>query len=116
VPIRASRGLIALPVPQALFLTLAPLGIYVAGIGTAGLESGSGGARALLGQVLRWRVHLAWYVAAVVGPALIPAGAALLGGAIRPSVETWFVLALLILGLVVPAIPRGGWDGVSDGD
>jgi hypothetical protein len=57
VPILATRGLIPLPAPEAVFLTLATLGIGLAGIGMAAWESGGAGVRSLLGQTLRWRVR-----------------------------------------------------------
>ena len=62
-----------------MFLTLATLGIGLAGVAMAAWESGGAGVRSLLGQILRWRVRPIWYVAAVLVPALFPAGAFLLG-------------------------------------
>jgi hypothetical protein len=70
VPILAARGLISLPAPEAVFLTLATLGVCLAGLGAALAESGRTGVRALLGQAVRWRVRPVWYLAAVLIPAL----------------------------------------------
>src|SRR5688572_10435801 len=79
VPILAARGWFALPVPDAVFLTLATLGIGLAGLGMAAAESGRAGVRALLAQALRWRTRPAWYAVAILGPALFPLGGFLLG-------------------------------------
>ncbi len=120
VPVLASRGLLALPAPEAVFLTIATLGICLAGIGLAALESGSAGVRALLAQVIRWRVHPVWYVAAVLGPALFPAGAFLLGLALgnppRPvaSLQVWLSLPLVLAAFFVPALLEEiGWRGYA---
>lgn len=120
VPILAARGVITLPAPEAVFLTIATLGICLAGVGMAGLESGAAGVRALLAQILRWRVHPAWYVAAVLGPALFPLGAFLLaipmGGAMPPtsSLQVWLSIPLLLVALFVPAVlEEVGWRGYA---
>ena len=57
VPILAARGLIASPAPDAVFLTLATLGIALAGIGAAAAESRGTEVRVLVAQVLRWRTN-----------------------------------------------------------
>jgi membrane protease YdiL (CAAX protease family) len=120
VPILASRGLILLPAPETVFITLATLGIGFAGIGMAALESGGAGVRALLAQVIRWRVHPVWYVAAVLGPALFPAGAFLLGLASgnppipTPSVQVWLSIPLVLVAFFVPALLEEiGWRGYA---
>jgi hypothetical protein len=76
----------------------------------AALESGGAGLRSLLAQTLRWRVRPAWYVAAILGPALFPAGACLLGlangNALLPaaSLQVWLTLPLVLVALFVPAV------------
>ena len=120
VPILAARGLIALPAPEAVFLTIATLGICLAGVGIAALESGAAGVRGLLAQVVRWRVHPVWYVAAILGPALFPVGAFLLavvvGNAVPPasSLQVWLSVPLLLVALFVPAVlEEVGWRGYA---
>jgi uncharacterized protein len=120
VPILAARGLIALPAPEAAFLTLATLGVCLAGIGAAAAESGRSGVRVLLAQVLRWRVRPLWYVAALFVPALFPAGGFLLSLALgdpsppAPPLQVWRSLPLLLTALVIPAIlEEVGWRGYA---
>jgi uncharacterized protein len=120
VPILAARGLIALPAPEAAFLTLATLGVCLAGVGATAVESGRTGVRALLAQVLRWRVRPVWYLAAVFLPALFPAGGFLLGLALgdpippAPPLQVWLSVPLLLIALVVPAVlEEVGWRGYA---
>jgi membrane protease YdiL (CAAX protease family) len=120
VPILAARGLIALPAPEAAFLTLATLGVCLAGIGAAAVESGRSGVRALLAQVPRWRVRPVWYLAALFVPALFPAGGFLLSLALgtppppAPPLQVWLSLPLLLIALVIPAIlEEVGWRGYA---
>src|SRR6266536_464897 len=116
VPILAARGLILLPAPETVFLTLATLGIGLAGVGMAAWESGGAGVRSLLGQILRWRVRPIWYVAAVLVPALFPAGAFLLGLALgnpptpTASPQVWLSIPLVLVAFLVPALlEENGW-------
>jgi membrane protease YdiL (CAAX protease family) len=120
VPILAARGAFALPVPEVVFLTLATVGIGLAGVGAAAAESGRAGVRALLAAVLRWRARPAWYAAAVLGPALFPAGGWLLGlalGAPAPPAaapEAWVSLPLVLAALLFPALcEEVGWRGYA---
>jgi uncharacterized protein len=120
VPILAVRGLIPLPAPEAAFLTLATLGVCLAGVGAAAAESARSGVRALLAQVLRWRVRAVWYLAAVFVPAPFPAGGFLLSLALGhspppgPPLQAWLSLPLLLLALVTPAVlEEVGWRGYA---
>ncbi len=120
VPILAARGLILLPAPETVFLTLATLGIGLAGVGMAAWESGGAGVRSLLGQILRWRVRPIWYVAAVLVPALFPAGAFLLGLALgnpptpTASPQVWLSIPLVLVAFLVPALLEEiGWRGYA---
>jgi len=120
VPILAARGLMPLPAPEAVFLTLATLGVCLAGFGTALAESGRTGVRALLLHVLRWRVRPVWYLAAILVPALFPVGGFLLGLAIgtpvppAPPLQVWLSLPLLLVALVIPAVlEEVGWRGYA---
>jgi membrane protease YdiL (CAAX protease family) len=120
VPILAARGLITPPAPEAAFLTLATLGVCLAGLGAAASESGRTEVRALLAQVLRWRVRPVWYLAAIFVPALFPAGGFVLGLALgqaapaAPPLQVWLSLPLVLVALVVPAILEEiGWRGYA---
>jgi membrane protease YdiL (CAAX protease family) len=120
VPILAARGLITLPAPEAAFLTLATLGVAVAGVGATLAESGRAGVRALLRQVLRWRVRPVWYLVAILVPALVPVGGFVLGLALgkpappAPPLHVWLSLPLILVALVVPAVlEEVGWRGYA---
>ncbi len=120
VPILAARGLIALPAPDAVFLTLATLGVCLAGVAAAAAQSGRSGVRALLVQVLRWRVRPVWYLAAFLLPALFPAVAFLRGLALgkstppAPPLQVWLSMPLVMVALVIPAIlEEVGWRGYA---
>jgi membrane protease YdiL (CAAX protease family) len=120
VPILAARGVFALPAPEAAFLTLATVGICLAGLGVAAAESGQAGARARVVQVVRWRVRPAWYVVAILGPALFPLGGFLLGlsvGNPLPPVlplQVWLSLPLMLVALLIPALLEEiGWRGYA---
>ena len=110
VPILAARGVLARPAPDVVFITLATLGVCLAGVGAAAAESGRTGVRALLAGVPLWRVRPAWYAAAVLVPALFPAGGFLLGLALgepvppAPPPGVWLSLPLLLVALTVPAL------------
>jgi uncharacterized protein len=120
VPILAARGVIPLPAPESVFLTLATLGVCLAGVGTALAESGRTGVRALLLQVLRWRVRPVWYLAAILVPALMPVGGFLLGLGLgkpappAPPVQVWLSVPVLLVALVIPAVlEEVGWRGYA---
>jgi len=56
-----------LPIPADLLMLLGGLGPLVAALGIVTLESGWPGMRALLSQLLRWRVSPIWYAVALLG-------------------------------------------------
>jgi membrane protease YdiL (CAAX protease family) len=118
--ILAARGALALPAPEPVFLVLATLGIGLAGVGAAAVESGRAGVRGLLMQALRWRAGPAWYVAALLGPALLSPTALVLGVALGdavpalPSPTALVSFPLLIVALFVPALfEEIGWRGYA---
>ncbi len=118
--ILAVRGVISLPLSSVALVSMATLGPTLAAISVTVRESGSAGVRALLGQVLRWRVHPVWYAIALIGPALIMLVAFLLwrvlGGPLLPasSLSTWLSLPILIAALLVPALfEEVGWRGYA---
>src|SRR5215213_5013275 len=57
---------------------LVPFGPLLAAVIVALLAGGWRELRALLGQLLRWRVHPIWYVIGLLGPFVLAAGAAAL--------------------------------------
>src|SRR5215470_554243 len=65
------HGQITLPVPHELIDTIGALSPLLAALGVATYESGGAGVRALLRQVLRWRVRPRWYAIALGGPLLL---------------------------------------------
>ncbi len=67
----AARGQLDLPVPGFLLMVLGGLGPMLAAILVSGYESGGAGVRALFGQLLRWRVPVGWYLAALLGIAAL---------------------------------------------
>ena len=54
-----------------MLLVLGGLGPMLAAILVSSYESGGAGARALFGQLLRWRVSLKWYLIALLGIAAL---------------------------------------------
>jgi membrane protease YdiL (CAAX protease family) len=115
----AANGLVAAPLPPLALLTLAGLGPTLAGIIASAHEAGSAGVRALLAQVVRWRVGLRWYALAVLGPALVVCLAALIGLAVSgflPPVPpgVWQTLPILaVVYLVLATIEEVGWRGYA---
>ncbi len=116
VAILAAHGAFALPAPEAVFISLATVGIGLAGLGVAVLESGRAGLRDVRAQVLRWRVRPGWYVAALLGPALFPAGGLFLGAAMGnamplvPSLATLTFVPLVVSAFFLPALfEEIGW-------
>jgi membrane protease YdiL (CAAX protease family) len=114
--ILAARGAFVLPSPEAVFVSLATVGIGLAGLGAAVLESGRPGLRDVCAQVLRWRAGPRWYVAALLLPALFPAGGLLLGTAMGnpmplvPSLSALLFVPLVIGALFLPALfEEIGW-------
>jgi hypothetical protein len=57
---------------------LVPFGPLIAAVIVSLLAGGLRELRALLGQLLRWRVHPIWYVMALLGPFVLTAAAAAL--------------------------------------
>jgi membrane protease YdiL (CAAX protease family) len=117
-----SHDLIPVRLPAPVFYNLAALGPVLAAIIVSGIEGGSPAIRALLGKVLKWRVGVRWYLAALLGyPVLFLIGSGLdvlLGG--NPSwpppdlidlhMPYWFLL------LIMPPFVLGeeiGWRGYA---
>jgi uncharacterized protein len=110
----------ALALPVAVVNTLLFVGAYgpaLAAVAVTAAESGRTGVRALLGQLLRWRVSPGWYTVALLGPNLVVLLALLLYALYRGQAPTqWllvpgpFYLALLALG---PWGEEIGWRGYA---
>jgi uncharacterized protein len=118
----SSHNLIPIDLPAVVFYNLAALGPVLAAVIISGIEGGKPAIRALLGKLLKWRVGVRWYLAALLGyPALCLAGSGLdllLGGV--PSwpppdladlhMPFWFLLVIMppfVLGEEI------GWRGYA---
>jgi membrane protease YdiL (CAAX protease family) len=114
-----AQGVVPLPVPPLALVALAGLCPLPAAIGAAAYETGRPGVRALLAQVVRWRVPLRWYAVALLGPVGAVAAALLLGLALGGPVPAappavWATLPLLALVYVVIAlVEEVGWRGYA---
>lgn len=80
------------------------------------------GVRELLGRVLRWRVHIVWYLAAlftflviwVVGYSIPFNGAPLAGLALLPQLHAMTFLSFMVSVALIPAIGEEiGWRGFA---
>ena len=112
----AAGDVLVLPMGLLAVLFLGGLSPTLAALGMAYLESGTRGVTVLLGLLLRWRVPLVWYAAALIGPALvvfagIAAGVAV--GSPLPPVPSWSAwlssLALFPVFILLAAIEEVGW-------
>jgi membrane protease YdiL (CAAX protease family) len=118
----SSHDLIPIDLPAVVFYNLAALGPVLAAIIVSGIEGGKPAVRVLLEKVLKWRVGVRWYLAALLGyPALFLIGSGLdvlLGG--TPSwpppdlldlhMPYWFLLVIMppfVLGEEI------GWRGYA---
>lgn len=111
---------VALGVVPDGFVQLGALSASAAGFLLAGLESGSQGARELLGRVRRWRVGLRWWLAAL----LVPAGSAIAAAHAAAAVDgvnfaidaaTWrsLIPAFLFLFVFAGLGEEFGWRGYA---
>jgi uncharacterized protein len=116
----AAQGMITLPLPAAVLITIATLGPAVAAVLVVGAEGGRNGVRALLAQAGRWRVKPIWYAVALLGPALVMLAAFLLwrvlGGPSLspPPLNAWISVPILVVVLLIPALfEEIGWRGLA---
>ncbi len=110
----------ALALPTAVADVLLFVGAYgpaLAAVAVTAAESGRAGVRALLSQLLRWRVGLGWYAVAFLGPNLVVLLALILYALSRGQAPTQWLLvpsplyvALLALG---PWGEEIGWRGYA---
>ena len=104
-------------------MLLGGLGPLLAALGVTAHELGGAGVRALLGQLLRWRVHPGWYAVALLGSvALALAQVALVvlltGAALPPlpppsrwlAVPIAFLMTVLLRGGLYEEV---GWRGYA---
>jgi membrane protease YdiL (CAAX protease family) len=122
VKILAQRDIVSVPVPFIVLDIAAGLGPLVAALAVTSYEAGGAGRRALLGQLLRWRVPARWYVVAVLGPIVLTAtafgGWVATGGSAPPAdalaqwtlLPVFFVYILLAGGGVDEEL---GWRGYA---
>jgi len=100
---------------------LVPFGPLIAAVIVALLAGGLRELRALLGQLLRWRVRPIWYVVALLGPFVLAAVTAALTvatGAPAPSPEAyadWLGIAVALLStiIIVGLFEEVGWRGFA---
>ena len=96
-------------------------GPLIAAVIVALLAGGLRELRALLGQLLRWRVHPIWAVIALLGPFVLPAAAAALTvatGAPAPNLEAytdWLAIGALLIStiIIVGLFEEVGWRGFA---
>jgi uncharacterized protein len=109
---------IPLPLPAAITLVMiGAFGPFLAAVAVTGWRTGGGGVRELFDQFKRWRVHPAWFVTALLGPAFLGFVAlcvtALLGGS---TPAHWFTLPRPVLFAGWTVGPWGeelGWRGYA---
>jgi membrane protease YdiL (CAAX protease family) len=111
------HGQITLPVPHELIDTIGAIGVTA-------YESGGAGVRALLRQVLRWRVRPRWYAIALGGPLLLAfacvafylATGGTLPTAVPLPLPIWLLLPiyLIFVGLFTGGLDEElGWRGYA---
>lgn len=107
VKILAQRGIVSVSLPLIVLDIAAGLGPLVAALFVVGYEAGPAARRALLGQLLRWRVPGRWYVIAIGGPIALTAVAFALwlatGGSAPPAeaLAQWALLPVFFLYIFV---------------
>jgi uncharacterized protein len=100
---------------------LVPFGPLIAAVVVALLAGGWTELRALLGQLLRWRVHPTWYVMALLGPFVLAAVTAALTvatGAPAPNIGAypdWLGISVALLStiIIVGLFEEVGWRGFA---
>ena len=73
VKILAQRDIVSVPMPFIALDIVAGLGPLVASLAVSSYEAGAAGRRALLRQLLRWRLPGRWYAVAGLGPVVLVA-------------------------------------------
>jgi membrane protease YdiL (CAAX protease family) len=118
ISVLSANAHVSPPLPDAVLITLATLGPILGAIAASMYESGLTGVRALLRQVVRWRVAAKWYAWALLGPGLATAIGFLiwlaLGGPLPPAppLAAWLSVPILIVALLLPALfEETGWRG-----
>ena len=121
--VAADRGLIQVPLgAQPLLVILGTFGPLFAALGIVARDRGMVGVRGLLGQVLRWRVGIGWYLAAAILPAVVRIAVLwihiLKGGVVPDFSDTarWLALPSTFLFVLVLGGPIGeefGWRGYA---
>jgi uncharacterized protein len=111
----AQRGL--LPGAPEAYLPFVGLGIFgplVAATVLTRREGGGAAVRELFGGLLRWRVHVGWYLAALAPAALLAGVLALLSLAGRQGPMAYPpALGGLVFGIVISVVEEVGWRGYA---
>ncbi len=117
----SEQGAVGGSPPTALLVVLGTFAPSVAAVLVAARKGGAG-TRALLGQLLRWRVGPGWYAVALFGPAalmLVAIGLHVaLGGAVPdfPEPSRWPLVAVNLVLVLLVGGPLGeelGWRGFA---
>lgn len=111
----AQRGL--LPGNPNAYLPAAGLGIFgplAAATILTWREGGAAAVRALYGRLLLFRVHVGWYLLALLPAALLTGGLSLLNQAGRSGPLGYFpALGALVFGVVISVAEEIGWRGYA---
>jgi membrane protease YdiL (CAAX protease family) len=109
----SQRDIVSAPMPFIVLDIAAGLGPLVAALAVTSYEAGAAGRRALLEQLLRWRVPMVWYVVAILGPVVLAAvtfGTWLATGGSPPPAEALAQWTLLPVYFVYIVLVGGGLD------
>lgn len=122
VKILRQREIVSVPMPLIALDIAAGLGPLVASLAVSSYEAGTAGRRALLTQLLRWRLPGRWYARAVLGPVLLAATAFGMwvgtGGSAPPTeaLAQWTLLPVFFLYILLVGGGVGeelGWRGYA---
>jgi len=113
---------LSLSVPSVVFITLGSFTPSIVALFITWRYAGGTELRQLLGRALVWRISPAWYVLAIVGPAMVMllamGGHILLGGTVPdyvPFGARWLIVAVNFVLVFLIGGPLGeefGWRGV----
>ena len=113
---------LSLSVPSVVFITLGSFAPSIVALFITWKYAGGTELRQLLGRALVWRISPAWYVLAIVGPAMVMllamGGHILLGGTMPdyvPFGARWLIVAVNFVLVFLIGGPLGeefGWRGV----
>lgn len=118
IPVAVSSQALLLSWPSIFFLVAGAFGPTLSAIVLTAMDGGRSAVRGLLGQLLKWRVGIRWYLVALLLPAALSFSAValhvLLGGT-APRLYTpgpWYLLPayfLVVLLFIGPITEEIGW-------